>query len=418
MTKRTFSKKTIVIVIVSIVVVLAVVSIIVGKGDTTTHVSVESVGRRTITETVSAIGKVQPQTEVKISSEASGEVVFLGAKEGDSIRKGQLLVRIKPDLIETQMQQFEAALESAKVGITIAKVEVDRADQELKRVLALYQKQYASKQEMEIAKATYDRASGQYQTALSEKTRNEAALKQVRVSLSRTSIYAPISGVLTKLSIELGEKVVGTAQMQGTELMRISDLNVMNAIVDVDENDVVKVHTGDTTHVKIDAYPNREFLGYVSEVSHSPKQVGVGTQDEVINFEVKVRLLDKEVTLRPGMSCSVEIETETHANVIAVPLQSVTIRTEAKSQEGGDGMTTTSVKEDKRRDTRPPQVVFLVVNGKAKMVRIESGLSDRDYIEVVSGVKEGQTVVSGSYNTIAKVLHDSMAVNIETPKKK
>ena len=419
MSKKSIGKKKIVIIAIVVVAVAAVVLAVFGGGEKPTTVTVENVSRRTITETVSAIGKIQPETEVKISSEASGEVIFVGAKEGDSVRKGQLLVRIQPDLIETQVDQFRAALASAKVGIEIAKAELERAEADMKRVLSLFQKQFASKQEMETSKAAYERAQGQYQTALTEKSRTEAALKQISVSLSRTSIYAPIGGVLTKLDIEQGEKVVGTAQMQGTEMMRISDLNVMNAIVDVDENDVVKVHVGDTARVKIDAYPNREFLGYVAEVSHSPKQKGIGTQDEVINFEVKIRLVDKEVTLRPGMSCSVEIETETHSNVLSVPLQSITIRSDAKKvAEPSDEMATTSVRETKRRDMRPPQVVFVVDNGKVRMVTIESGLSDSDFIEVKSGLKEGQTVVSGSYNTISKVLRDSMVVVVESAKKK
>lgn len=419
MSKKSIGKKKIAIIAIVVVAVAAVLLAVFGRGDKATTVTVENVSRRTITETVSAIGKIQPETEVKISSEASGEVIYVGAKEGDSIRKGQLLVRIQPDLIETQVDQFRAALASAKVGIEIAKAELERAEADMKRVLALYQKQFASKQEMETSKAAYERAQGQYQTALTEKSRTEAALKQISVSLSRTSIYAPIGGVLTKLDIEQGEKVVGTAQMQGTEMMRISDLNVMNAIVDVDENDVVKVHVGDTARVKIDAYPNREFLGYVAEVSHSPKQKGIGTQDEVINFEVKIRLVDKEVTLRPGMSCSVEIETETHSNVLSVPLQSITIRSDAKKiAESSDEMATTSVRETKRRDLRPPQVVFVVENGKVRMVTIESGLSDSDFIEVKSGLREGQTVVSGSYNTISKVLRDSMSVVVENTKKK
>ncbi|MFN5865581.1 MAG: efflux RND transporter periplasmic adaptor subunit [Candidatus Kapaibacterium sp.] len=419
MSKKSIGKKKIVIIAIVVVAVAAVVLAVFGGGEKPTTVTVENVSRRTITETVSAIGKIQPETEVKISSEASGEVIFVGAKEGDSVRKGQLLVRIQPDLIETQVDQFRAALASAKVGIEIAKAELERAEADMKRVLSLFQKQFASKQEMETSKAAYERAQGQYQTALTEKSRTEAALKQISVSLSRTSIYAPIGGVLTKLDIEQGEKVVGTAQMQGTEMMRISDLNVMNAIVDVDENDVVKVHVGDTARVKIDAYPNREFLGFVAEVSHSPKQKGIGTQDEVINFEVKIRLVDKEVTLRPGMSCSVEIETETHSNVLSVPLQSITIRSDAKKvAEPSDEMATTSVRETKRRDMRPPQVVFVVDNGKVRMVTIESGLSDSDFIEVKSGLKEGQTVVSGSYNTISKVLRDSMAVVVESAKKK
>ncbi|MFM8180071.1 MAG: efflux RND transporter periplasmic adaptor subunit, partial [Candidatus Kapaibacterium sp.] len=220
MAKRPGGKRTIIIIGVVILAIVAVVLIVVGRGDKPTTVTVEKVGRRTITETVSAIGKIQPETEVKISSEASGEVIFVGAKEGDSVRKGQLLVRIQPDLLETQVEQFRAALESAKVGIEIAKAELERSDAEMKRVLSLYQKQFSSKQELEIAKATYERAQGQYQTALTEKSRTEAALRQISVSLSRTAIYAPIGGVLTKLDIEQGEKVVGTAQMQGTELMR------------------------------------------------------------------------------------------------------------------------------------------------------------------------------------------------------
>lgn len=419
MSKKSIGKKKIAIIAIVVIAIAAVVLAVFGRGDKATTVTVENVSRRTITETVSAIGKIQPETEVKISSEASGEVIYVGAKEGDSIRKGQLLVRIQPDLIETQVDQFRAALASAKVGIEIAKAELERAEADMKRVLSLYQKQFASKQEMETSKAAYERALGQYQTALTEKSRTEAALKQISVSLSRTSIYAPIGGVLTKLDIEQGEKVVGTAQMQGTEMMRISDLNVMNAIVDVDENDVVKVHVGDTARVKIDAYPNREFLGFVAEVSHSPKQKGIGTQDEVINFEVKIRLVDKEITLRPGMSCSVEIETETHSNVLSVPLQSITIRSDAKKiAEPTDEMATTSVRETKRRDMRPPQVVFVVENGKVRMVTIESGLSDSDFIEVKNGLKDGQTVVSGSYNTISKVLRDSMTVVVENTKKK
>ncbi len=389
--------------------------------DTSTKVQVEKVERRTITQSVSAIGKIQPETEVKISSEASGEIIFLGAKEGDLIRKNQLLARIKPDLVETQLDR--ASLKASQVAIEIAKVEMDRSESELKRVSSLYAKEYASKQDLETAKANFDRASGQYQTALSDKVRNQAALKQVEVSLSRTSIYSPMEGTLTKLSVESGEKVVGTAQMQGTEMMRISDLHVMNAIVDVDENDVVKVKLGDTARVKIDAYPDKIFNGFVYEISHSPKQKGIGTQDEVIDFEVKIRLIDREETLRPGMSCNVEIETETHQNVLAVPLQAVTIRNDDSKkwddEEKKDGaIQTEKVSQPKVKDNRPPQVVFTVDNRKAKSARVETGISDKGYIEVKSGLKEGQTIVTGSYNTVSKVLQDDMVIQVDSASKK
>ncbi len=401
--------------------IIAVAMFVMKTRDSATKVQVEKISRRTITQTVSAIGKIQPETEVKISSEASGEIIFLGAKEGDAVRKGQLLARIKPDLVETQLDQYKATLKASEVAIEIAKVEMDRSEAELKRVNALYAKEYASKQDMEVAKAAYDRAGGQYQSALSDRARNQAALKQIQVSLSRTSLFSPIDGTLTKLDVENGEKVVGTAQMQGTEMMRISDLNIMNAIVDVDENDVVKVKLGDTTRVRIDAFPNRVFSGYVYEISHSPKQKGIGTQDEVIDFEVKIRLIDKEIALRPGMSCNVEIETDTRANVLSVPLQSVTIRADDQKKENdkpGNEIKTEKVGEEKQRDQRPPQVVFIVDNNKVKQIKVETGISDKGYIEVTSGVQEGQVIVSGSYNTISKVLADDMKIQIDSVQKK
>lgn len=408
-------------ILISTLVVLAAIAAyyLYYKGkDSSTKVQVETVGRRSITQTVSAIGKIQPETEVKVSSEASGEIIQLNVKEGDFVNRGTLLARIKPDLFETQLEQYRVSVKSSAVAIDIAKVEMERSEIDLKRVSELYKKEYASKQEFETAKAAYDRAQGQYQQMLNDKLRAEAALKQVEVSASRTTIYAPMSGTVTKLDVESGEKVVGTAQMQGTEMMRISDLNVMNAIVDVDENDVVKVKLGDTAKVKIDAFPDSTFVGYVYEISHSPKQKGIGTQDEVINFEVKIRLIGKEVRLRPGMSCSVEIQTETHANVLAVPLQAVTIRKpEQKNGEEKDKdgqITTTKVGENSKKDERPPQVVFIYDNGKAKEQKVETGISDKGYIEVKSGIKDGQTVISGSYNTIAKVLQDDMKVKIDT----
>ncbi len=421
MKKKSNSRVWIIVGVLALLVIVAVVVVVMKGRDTATAVQVDKVSRRTITQTVSAIGKIQPETEVKISSEASGEIIFLGAKEGDAIHKNQLVARIKPDFVETQLDQYRASLKASEVGIDIAKVEVDRSEAELKRVSALYQKEYASKQDLEVAKAAYDKAVGGYQSALSDKARNQAILKQAEVSLSRTSIYSPIDGTLTKLAVESGEKVVGTAQMQGTEMMRIADLHVMNAIVDVDENDVVKLKIGDSARVHVDAFPGRIFTGYVLEISHSPKEKGVGTQDEVIDFEVKIRLLDKEDALRPGMSCNVEMETETHTNVLAVPLQAVTIRSDASktmTQPSDNGIHTEKVSTEKKLDDRPPQVVFVVDGGKAKQTRVETGISDKGFIEVNTGLTEGQLVASGSYNTVAKVLQDDMKVRVDSTSSK
>ncbi|MBL8000045.1 MAG: efflux RND transporter periplasmic adaptor subunit, partial [Candidatus Kapabacteria bacterium] len=239
MAKKRTSKVWIIITVLVVLSGIAGTLIYVKGNDKTTIVQVEKASRRSITQTVTAIGKIQPETEVKISSEASGEVLQLNAKEGDFINKGKLLVRIQPDLVEAQVEQSRAAVKSSGIGIEIAKVELERAQLELNRVMELYKKEFASKQEWETAKANLDRAQGQYNSALNDKGRAEAALRQIQVSASRTTIYSPISGTVTKLDVEQGEKVVGTAQMQGTEMMRISDLSVMNAIVDVDENDVV-----------------------------------------------------------------------------------------------------------------------------------------------------------------------------------
>ncbi|MBX7154627.1 MAG: efflux RND transporter periplasmic adaptor subunit [Bacteriodetes bacterium] len=421
MAKKSKKRIWIAVGIIATLLIAAVVLIVIKSSDQKTKVQVEKIGRRTITQTVSAIGKIQPETEVKISPEASGEIVTLNVKEGDFVQKNQLLVRIKPDLFETQLDQFRASVKSASVAIEMAKVEVERSELEMKRVGELYKKEFASKQEWETAKAGYDRAQAQYQQMITDKTRAEAALRQVEVSASRTTIYAPMAGTVTKLLVENGEKVVGTAQMQGTEMMRVSDLNVMNAIVDVDENDVVKVKLGDTAKVKIDAFPDKTFRGYVYEISHSPKQQSIGTQDEVINFEVKIRLIDKEIELRPGMSCSVDIQTETHPDVVSVPLQSVTIRAadDKKEMEGnGREIKTEKVGDDKKQEERPPQVVFVYDAGKVKQVKVETGISDKGYIEVKSGVNEGQTIVSGSFNTIAKVLNDGMKVQIDSTSNK
>jgi HlyD family secretion protein len=387
--------------------------------DTSTKVQVQKSVRRNITQTVTAIGKIQPETEVKISSEASGEVIALTVKEGEYVNKGKLLVRIQPDLVDAQVEQSRAAVSSSQTNIEIANVELERAKLELNRVAELYKKEYASKQEWETAKANYERAQGQVNSASIDKSRADAALRQIQVSASRTTIYSPISGTVTKMDIEQGEKVVGTAQMQGTEIMRISDLSVMNAIVDVDENDVVKLHLGDTARVKIDAFPNRVFNGYVYEISHSPKQKGIGTQDEVINFEVKIRIVDKELAMRPGMSCNVEIETETHPNVIAVPLQAVTIRSEKKENDViGNERELTDINKEKNetklKNNRPPQVIFVYDKGIAKKVDVETGISDRGFIEITKGIQEGQTVISGSFQTVSKVLDDGMKVSIDS----
>lgn len=367
------------------------------------EVRTDTVALRSIVQEISASGKIQPEVEVKISSEVSGEIIALTVKEGDRVRKGQLLVRIRPDLLQTQLEQFRAAVRAADVGIEIAKVELDRTERELRRSAELYDKGFISKQEFETAKAAYDRAAGQYQSALAEKSRAQATLRQAELSFNRTEIYAPISGVVTKLNVEIGEKVVGTAQMQGTELLRIANLDTMNAIVEVNENDVVLIHSGDTARVRVDAFRDSVLLGRVLEIAHSPLEKAIGTQDEVVNFQVKIRLDSRDDRLRPGMTCVADIRTARRDSARAVPIGAVTIRYDADSTE----------RNRTARPARPPQVAFVVKGDRVEQRIVQTGISDRDFIEITAGLSPGEVVVSGPYSAIARQLRDGSRVRIK-----
>jgi len=383
-------------------VVLIIAIVLARGGSEEVLVTVETVQRRTITQTVSAAGIIRPETEVKMSSEASGEIIALFVKEGDTVRSGQLLLRIKPDIAQTQLEQFAAAAEAATMTLQAAKAEWERARDEFQRVTELYRRGYASQQELEQARALHEQAFGRYKAATAEAERARAAYRQAQLQLARTTLYAPISGVVSSLSVEVGEKVVGTAQMQGTELLRIADLSRMTAVVEVNENDIALISLGDTAEISVDALPERTFRGVVQEIAHSPKVGRVGTQDEVVNYEVKILLLETDPRLRPGMSCNAEIRTETRSNVLAVPLQAVTVRLEE-----GDTTTTFSARK------RPPTVVFVHEKGRARMVTVETGISDRNYIEIRKGITEGTEIISGSFHAITRLLRDGTPVRIQ-----
>jgi HlyD family secretion protein len=415
--KRTWLWATIVVLILVAVGVYMVNS---GKKNGAVVVTTSKISKRNITQTVSAIGKIQPETEVKVSSQTSGEIIFLGVKEGDTVRPGQLLVRIKPDIIDAQLKQMRAAADASKMDITISDAEKERSESDLKRIAELYKKEFVSKQEFETAKATAARAMGSYQSALARYQQALAQLNQIEREQDRTSIFSPIAGVVTLLSVELGEKVVGTGMMAGTELMRVADLSVMNAVVDVDENDIIIVKRGDTATIEIDALPDSKFLGTVLEIGHSAKQSQLGTADQITNFEVKVRLIDRDAKLRPGMSCNVDISTETKYNVIAVPLQAVTVR-DNKLDANPDLILKKPGEKDvntTKKVERPQSVVFVNDNLKAKMVKVETGISDKGFIEIISGLNESDEIISGSYMAVSKELSDGTVVKMDTTQTK
>lgn len=415
---RKRSKGKIIVFIIMIICTVGVLLYFLNKDKTVDiPVRTDMVSRRDITQKVNAIGNVHPETEVKISSEASGEIILLPVMEGDTVKKGQLLAKIRPDLMETQLEQYQAALNASKTDIDYQKSTLERAEYEFNRVRELHVKEYIAKQELDRAKTSIDQARSQYQNSLARYEQAKASLKQVRQNASRTTIVSPIDGIVTALNIEVGEKVLGTIQNMGTEMMIISDLSVMNTKVDVDENDIVMISVGDTANIEIDAFPDRIFKGVVKEIGHSAKVAAQASQDQVTNFEVKIRFLDIDAKMRPGMSCNVDIQTESHYNVVAVPLQSVTVRLGMGLQSDESQDKISKVVSAKDRNTDKPQSIVFVVNGnKVNAVNVETGISDEGFIEIKSGLKDNQEIVTGSFSAISKELEDGAKITKEQNK--
>ncbi|MFN3194830.1 MAG: efflux RND transporter periplasmic adaptor subunit [Chlorobiota bacterium] len=410
MAKKTSKGKIIFLTLVIASIVAAGLYILTKDKSQAITVRTQKVEKRTITQKVNAIGKLNPETEVKISSEASGEIISLPVMEGDTVKKGQLLARIKPDIIETQLQQYQAALDASKTDIDYQKSSLERAEYEFDRVRELYKDEYVSKQDLDRAKTNLDQTRSQYQNSLARYEQAKASLKQIQRNASRTTITSPIDGIVTSLNVEKGEKVLGTVQNMGTEMMIISDLSVMNTNVDVDENDIVLISLGDTSNIEIDAFPDRIFKGVVQEIGHSAKLSAQSSQDQVTNFEVKIRLLDLDPKMRPGMSCNVDIETDTRTDVVAVPLQSVTVRVNSGGSEEKSKIR--KVNNDKKDEPKPQTVVFKVEGDKVKTVNVETGISDQGYIELTSGLEDGAEIVSGSFTAISKELYDGAKIKV------
>ncbi|MGK9369813.1 efflux RND transporter periplasmic adaptor subunit [Melioribacter sp. Ez-97] len=377
-------------------------------------VQTEKVSRRTITQVVTATGKINPEFQVKIAAEATGEIVSLLVKEGDNVKKGQLLLRIKPDIYEAQKNSAEARLQQARASLNSTKALLEKVESDYKRVQELTQKGLASDADLEAARSNYLQTLGNYESQKSMVSQAEAALKEAIETLNKTYVYSPMDGTISKLNVELGERVIGSG-FTGTELLTVADLNNMEATVEVDENDVVLVSIGDTAKINIDAFGDKVFKGIVTQIGNSAITSGLGTQDEVVNFEVKIRLTDKDDKIRPGMSCDADIETETKENVLAVPIQSVTARVPKpeKQEEGEEG-----VAKENNRKNKPQEVVFIVENGKAKMVKVKTGISDDNYIEIIEGLKGGEEVISGPYRAISKELEDGKTVTVTSGKSK
>jgi HlyD family secretion protein len=392
---------------------------------------------KTITQLVTATGKVQPQTEVKISPEVPGEIVAMPVKEGDSVKKGDILVKIKPDTIQAQLEQEEAGLVAAKTNAVMAKAQLVKAQSDAKRSEDLYNKKLLSDSDYSTATTGVEVAQATYDSAMAQIKRTEGSVAQMRDELSKTVIYAPLDGTISALESEIGERVVGTGTYTGTEIMRVADLDNMELRVQVNENDIVNVKIGDHAVISIDAYPNRKFSGDVSEIASSAQGTAATSQvtattGDVTNFLVKIRIADRDVKLRPGMSATADIETQTVENVIAIPIQSVTVRAEGgltseelqkkkaedAEKKSGAAMDAAAERDAARREREKLlHVAFIKVGDTVKMQKVETGIADNTYIEVKSGIKPGDEVISGSYAAISRKLKDGSKVEIEKPKK-
>jgi HlyD family secretion protein len=400
------TKKNVIIISLIVLVLIAVGLVIFlgSKKDVITPVQVEKVTPRTLTQVVTATGKIQPEVQVKISPEVSGEIVSLPVKEGDRVKKGDLLLKIKPDVYIAQRDQSTAGLLQTKAILTKAELAFRRAKTLVEKNL--------------VSQSDFDQARADYESAQASNAQAAAYVNQAEENLRKTTILSPMDGTVSQLNSELGERVLGTNQFQGTEVMTIADLSRMEARVDVSETDVILVSVGDTARIAIDAFPNRKVNAVVYEIANTARSTGTGTQEEVTNFQVKMRVVDKDMTLRPGMSMTADVETETKQNVLTVPIQSVTTRaakTETKqpAAEGEQGGAVAANNAKAKTENKPKEIVFVVDNGVVKAMPVKRGISSDQYVEITEGVAEGAQVVSGSYKAINRELEDGMKVRIE-----
>lgn len=403
---------------VIVLLIVVIILLVVGKKkgwfgkDFEVNVTTQKVESKTITELITANGKVQPETEVKISPDVSGEIIQLEIEEGDEVEKGQLLVVIKPDIYIQALNRAEASLNSSKARLAQAEAQMIERELAYDRSKTLFDQQAVPKSEFESAQAAYKVAAAEVRAAEFAVKSAEASVAEAQEQLVKTKIYAPMDGTVSQLNVEQGERVVGTNMYEGTTMMVVANLNKMEVKVEVNENDIVKVSRGDTALVEVDAYLKRKFKGVVTEIANSANTVGTST-DQVTNFDVKVLLLrDSYLDLidstsmnlypfRPGMSATVDIQTETRKGVIAIPIQAVTTRAIEDGTENENDEAPAKEKEE---------VVFVLKDGLAWKKPVETGIQDNMNIEILNGLSDGDEVITGPYNIVSRTLKDSMQV--------
>ncbi|HRZ41610.1 MAG TPA: efflux RND transporter periplasmic adaptor subunit [Bacteroidales bacterium] len=437
-------KRTVYVLVAAAVVILILLVVAKKQGwiakDKSVKVSTEKAEKRSIIEIVSASGKIQPEVELLITPDVSGEIVELYVKEGDKVKKGQMLARINPENYLSFLEQMEAGVNTQRANLANARTrqvqmeaQLLKSKSEYNRINTLHKKGAVSEAEFEAASVALDIATAELEAAKQsiEAARfgvksAEASLREARVNLTKTTLFAPMDGTVSRLSKKKGERVVGTSQFEGTEIMRIADLSNMEVSIEVSENDIIRVKLNDTAEVEVDAYPDRKFSGVVTRIANSASSTQLNT-DQVTNFEVKIRLLQASYTdlvsddpgqspFRPGMSASVDIRTAYADNVLTIPIESVTARADtsgskiaALKKNFKDQPAEEQSEEEKQRQKKAElkelkQYVFVYEAGTVKMREVETGIQDSEYIRVVSGLKEGEEIVVAPYSAVTKDL--------------
>ena len=409
-------KKILIILGVVIVVAIIIVANMLKSGEKTYQVQAEKVERSDLTSVVTANGRIVPKTDVKISAYVPAKITKLPVEEGNVVKKGQLLVQLDDT-------EYRAAVNRSKAELTSARASMEQAQLVFNRQKELFGKKLSSEEQYDMARTELDLARARRQQAA-------ASLDQTRYNLSKTTMASPMDGIVTSLNAEVGEIVmIGTMNNPGTVIMTVSDMSEIEAEVEVDETDIAQVKLGQETEISIDAYPDTTFRGRVTEIGHAARISGLGTQDQVTNFLVKVMLLDEVVTIRPGMSASVDITTDSRTDVLSVPIQAVVMREEesdtlteeGEEKEGAvastDSGSVKGEKKGKKKEKEEVEGIFLVVDGRSKFVRVATGIADQQNIEIVSGIDEDDQVVTGSYK-ILRTLKDGDKVKVTEKKGK
>lgn len=424
---------------ISVVVLIAIV--LIGKSagwigqEEAVKIAVAKADKQTITETVTTNGKIQPEIEIKISSDVSGEIRVLNVKEGDSVRAGQLLARIDPELYQSALARSEAALNNSKAALAASKARLLQSEakwyeleNQFKRNEKLHKEGLLSDAEFETAKSAYLTAKSEVEAgkqnvigAQYTVQSQEAGLNEAKKNLTRTEIFSPVNGVVSKLNVEKGERVVGTSQMAGTEMMRIANLLDMEVRVDVNENDITKVSIGDTAMIEVDAYGNRKFKGVVTAVANSATTTAATTSDQVTNFVVKIRILrasysdlselygNKRSVFRPGMSASVEIQTKTVYNVVSVPIEAVTMRNKAEL-DSSNSTIKFKIDNQQKKSQNDIEAVFVYKNDGVQLREVLSGIQNDKVIEIKQGLNDGEEVVVAPFSAITRQLKNNSKV--------